>query len=380
MADRIDALLQRSRLGDVGLTPDERKELQRALYGLAPSSSRYRQIMSVLTGDGPAVSDYRSPNQREDGTWKKINEGPTFQGPPTLDFLNLDHQGMVDIPSTSNARGADAGGDYDPDVYNVMKARNEALRNKQNQSATDTPLEDGFANNDNMSVSGGFHGPGKSAMDLGSDIANEMLPPGQLLDTNEEYAGYEFADMTPAQQIQLHQDPRVMAALYAEAAGGGDGTAAFLMPYIQSADAMSQSGILGGPTRDNSIFGGPSSDIGQLAQIEDTMDIMNRPGLQFFDNQELYRRSMERLGNTDFSQYSGDNGQPYAVDDIIGISNAALMASAPFMSRTTQAAVSARLQQAGVSYKLSLATGEIPPDESYPEYLKRIGADTWMGQ
>lgn len=171
-----------------------------------------------------------------------------------------------------------------------------------------------------------------------------------------------------------------MAALYAEAAGGGDGTAAFLMPLIQSADAMSQSGILGGATRDSTIFGGPTSDIGQLGQIEDVMDVMNQPGLQTIDTKETYRRSMERLGNTDFSQYAGDNGQPYTVDDIIGISNSALMASAPFMSRTTQAAISARLQQAGVQYKLSLATGDIDPSMSYPEYLRQIGADTWMGQ
>lgn len=377
MPDRIDALLQRSRLGDVGLTPDEKKELQRALYGAAPSSKRYKDIYNLLRGDGPAESSYVSPSRNPDGSMKRMSDGPTFQGPPTLDFLNLDHQGMVDI-GPSAARGADAGGDFDPDTYALMKARNEALRKKQTQSPTDTPLEEAF--NDNMAFSGGFHGPGRSAMDIGSDILDEVVQPGQVLDPGTQYGGYEFADMTPMQQIQLHQDPRVMAALYAEAAGGGDGTAAFLMPFIEGADAMSQSGILGGQGRDNSIFGGPTSDIGQLAQIEDVMDVMARPGVQFFDNQELYRRSMERLGNTDFSQYSGQNGQPMGVDDIIQVSNAALMASAPFMSKTTQAAVSARLEQAGVQYKLALATGEIPMDESYPAYLRRIGADTWMGQ
>jgi hypothetical protein len=373
--DRVSAIIQRATVLGEPLNAEDKKILQRSLYGLAPSSTKYKQIYSLLRGDGPAESSYKLG----DGP-----PGPTFQGPPTLDFLNLDHKGMNTLMSTP-AHGRDAWSAAPSPSGRVANGTPSSQmmqppsRGGQAQTppGVETPLDEVFNNSDRQ-YSGGFHGPGTSAMDTGSDIADEVITPESILASMPE--GYITSDMSPAQIAFARQDPRVLAEMYAEAIGGGANTANFIAPWVQSADAMSQSGILGGPTRDSTIFGGPTSDVQQMAQIEDVIEFMNQPGMQYIDPSVTYARSMERLGNTDFSDYTDAQGQSYDIDTIIEISNSALMSSAPFMSETAAAALSAQLKRAGVMYKTAIATGEISMEISYPAYLKMIEADKWMGQ
>jgi hypothetical protein len=362
MADRVDQLIQRKKMGDLILSPEEKEELQNALYGLAPSSARYRQIMEAL--GKPRESSYVSPNTNPDGTQKKVSGGmPTFQGPPTLDFLNMDHAGMIDMPEGSAARGFDASGSVLGDT------KLQDMYGKEHGDVSWSELMGGGGLTANSAL--GYDTP------VTSDLAEERFDPGTILENQPE--GYSWSGMAPAMISETRNDPRVFANLLAKDMGGGQGTAAQLMPYLQGADSLAAQGVFGGPTANNTIFGGPTSDVAAMAQIEDVADLMAQPGTQFIDTNELYGRSFDRLGNTDFSQYSGDNGQPLSNDDIIEVTNAALMASAPFMTQETAGYLSARLNQAGVEYKTLLATGEVG-NISYPAYLKSIGADQWLGQ
>lgn len=347
---------------DGTLTPQEKKILQDALYGLAPSSDRYKRIMALM--GKPRESSYTSPMRDGSGDIIKADRpGPSFQGPPTADFLNPDHavSGTPDI-GRSSAHGWDAAGTpYSTDPVNDTGAS----QSPQDGAWTNFRGGGGLSANDVMDQS-------RLPNTLG-----EAYQPGDIIDNRPE--GYATSDIAPGMLGGLRDDPRVLANLLAKSRGAGSGTAAQMLPYLQAAGDLSAQGVWGGPTNDDTIAGGPTSDAAALLQIEDVNNLMNQPGTQFINPGELYGRSFDRLENTNFDKYSDKDGQPISRDEIIDTTNNALFASAPFMTSETAAQLSGRLNQAAIDYKTKIATGEIGTI-SYPAYLKAMGADTWVNR
>lgn len=362
--NQVDAILQRKKVLGEPLTERDKKILQQALYGLPPSGQRYKEIYNALVGDGPAESSYRGPDA-----------GPTFHGPPTLDFLNLDYRQMRDLPESSLARGADAGGPYDENVYNQMLAENIQRRNNRNgidheawaESAAESVARSmGQPSLGSVGTSAGMQTNGADS------IPGEKFPVGAMMPTPQ---GYSFDDVALIERQGLRDDPRVMANMLAEGKGTGTGYESTILPFIQSADSLSAQGVLGRGTGSD-LFGGPISASGNLANVEDVINMISQPQYFEMDPASLYRASFERSQSTDFEGITGQNGQPLSRDDIIDVTNSALMASAPFMTPEYAAALSGRLQRAAVQYKSLVARGEF--NGSYPAYLESIGAGEWV--
>lgn len=189
--------------------------------------------------------------------------------------------------------------------------------------------------------------------------------------------GYSFSNAPAYMAGILRENPEVLMNLMQKQNGGGAASEAWLMPFLQSADVMAGMGLLGGGQRDD-LFGGPVTNTGALTRMEDYMDQISQPGMQFIDPTWAYEEAFRRASNTDFSQLSGQNGQPVGPEDIISMTNSALMASAPWMTQEAQASLSGMLQRAGVQYISAIASGEIDASVSYPAYLSSIGADRWL--
>jgi hypothetical protein len=185
---------------------------------------------------------------------------------------------------------------------------------------------------------------------------------------------YSFSGTSPAMRDLIRQRPDVYANILYE---DQPITQEVMSPYLESASALAETGMLGGGIPGNrTLSGGPNSPTMELAAIEDFMKQFDQPGMQFVDPAQVYGELFTRLEGTPTETMRNREGQQANIHEQIALSNQALFNAAPYLADSTREYLAARLEQAGVEYLTKLAKGET--DQSYPAYLRSIGAHTWL--
>ena len=178
-------------------------------------------------------------------------------------------------------------------------------------------------------------------------------------------------------------NPDVAARLYAESRGGGETYAAGIEPYLAAGTGLAQLGVFDKKNKSLDLLGRPQSAATSLGQAEDWLNQMDAMGAQP-DARGIYRQMFKRARKTDTGLMDVDPNDSRPAGDIanqIAVTNGALMAGQAFMTPMQQEGLEIRLNRAAQEYMLGVAQGD--PEiagMTYPEYLRAIKAQRWLGR
>lgn len=383
--DQLRDILVRSETGGV-VTEDERRLLREALLGFAPSSDEYRMINDAIN-----KNPYQGQERNREGSGG-LNIPRWEPGTPTLDWLGgifPDYQLPTDdeMADSWQGQGPTIPNNIPPPVQTLDEGPDTITSSPQTaarDSNADLLAEMNAGTNPPATVprvssspsSTGF-GPGGSGPVANNTYSNFMQDTGSdLPDPQPLPGGYSFSEMAPVEIANAYNDPALMMRLLASDSGQGPATESMMMPYLQSARALSGMGVLGGGGSMN--FEDTESDpITAFQNVEEFMDTFNQPGMQFIDPGALNQDILGRAVGQDYTQLTDQNGQPLGNDGIIQLTNDAMMASTPFMTPEAAGLMSSKLEAAALEYKHLLATGNITM--TYPAYLQNVlNAGEWL--
>jgi hypothetical protein len=414
MTPEVAAAMERIRRGASG--PADMAILQRALFGLAPSSPEYREISAVLgqgsaAGSVPVAPTFESSpipsgpsgdptaarTQQPEFDWDAINPF-AGRGTPTLDWAAGGTQGgpaptgqqptgaawevtplesgMGGLAAQSQAGMLGQGGisagtspRLPPEVESLSGVERAMFDMQKRQQ------EAGGGNRLNTDVQGGHQGGWQGIPFSAPPQPDESVP--LVVDPG---GNYTFSGATPQGVDLLTQNQGAYLNQYAAAKGGGANMAAFLQsPYI-AADMLSRYGVLGGAgTAD--LFGGANKGAYERqADIEEFLNSYNQQGMAANPG-AMNRQILDRANATEWATtVNPDTQLAYTPDQIIDVTNEAMLTSAMFLSPEGVDWMKAVLESAKQEYIKKVASGEVNTDTlSYPAYLKQLGYDTLLG-
>lgn len=349
------------------LSPDQIRQLQEALKGLPPSGPEFKAIMQTLKSSG--VSNPYEEMQ---------DDGAFSFGAPTLDFMMRD-------PET-DAMLAERRGPISPENVNPGSTGYD-FTGKRPEPGNTRPADLGLPS----PAEAADKGQTETGLDLGASARLEDLyggpQPGMsynrdqmaideqsLLDNMNLATGnpddYAFDDTPLGMRDMIASNPDVYANIMY---GDSQIKRETMTPFIQSAGALAAAGVIG-PSYSDDLHGGATSSSLRMQAMEDAVNTMDQPGMQFVDPGSIYGQMFDRASN------SYDPGDPTSdatkITEQIDLTNEALMNAAPYMAKDASEYLAARLEQARLEYITLIAKGEA--SMTYPAYLQSIGADKWI--
>jgi hypothetical protein len=188
-----------------------------------------------------------------------------------------------------------------------------------------------------------------------------------------------FADVGPDFDATIANNPAIAARMMAEARGGGDATAAALTPRVAGALGLSRAGLLSHNRDLNTV---PLTGREQLQTAEDWLGQMEGNGVTI-NPRSVYQRALRRARRTPAGEMDTGEGEAGSIENQIAVTHGALSAALEGSGATAEAVqgLSNKLNRAAQDYVMALAKGELEdPSMSYPEYLRSIRAQKWLGR
>jgi hypothetical protein len=241
-------------------------------------------------------------------------------------------------------------------------------------SANDVALSNKFAE---LGGEGGFSGS-----EIGAGLSYGGVAPGsqdwikqreaelQLFDPASAFAGTNSAAIS-----SLANNPELASRRLYE---GAPGMAAAQAPTVQAMLNLAKLGLLteGGPEA-NMMTGQGLSNVTTLEQVEALRNAIPDKGAQV-DPYAIWRTALDRALATDpETMFTGEGGVAGDPQNQIAVTNGYLVAAKPFLTEESQGALESRLNQMAMEYMDRWSRGEV--DVSYPEYLRQMGAEQWLG-
>jgi hypothetical protein len=148
---------------------------------------------------------------------------------------------------------------------------------------------------------------------------------------------------------------------------------------VAGALGLSRAGLLSHNRDLNTV---PLTGREQLQTAEDWLGQMEGNGVTI-NPRSVYQRALRRAKRTDPLTMDTGEGQAGSIENQIAVTHGALSAALEGSGATAEAVqgLSNKLNRAAQDYVMALAKGELEdPSMSYPEYLRSIRAQKWLGR
>jgi len=414
----IDALLRKA-VGE-GLTAAERATLEN--WARDSGDPDIQGLVNDLVAKSPPVaSDPASPHAGTRGSWTDVfSEGPGWGNPlegfaqalegPYAPDRNNRNAGIVD-PNLPTWELGDVGqglltaGLSGPS--SLEPTGQPSVSERVNQNQTGLPIIEAPQQIPGQTASGSLLGSvstnqtdpyagavpadrggqrDRNQEDWATQVDSLFADTTRPVDPSSAFAGVDLSN--PEISNMLANSPGVAAQLLAESRNpgidlpAGSRTAEGLAPSMAGAMQLASMGML---TKGRDIHTpGPGGSAETLQQAEDWLNQAQGNGVQI-DPRSIYKRAFKRIRHTDINSIGTpedvEAGLGGDLQTVINTTNGYMAAAAPFMTDQQKESLGVRLAQASRQYMLDVAKGTIDPNAmTYPQYLKSIKAQRWLGR